>query len=120
MGSNWFYNEQNTLEISSKYDDEQETVCPYCKTEKADFLDTMFLGCPHCYEVFSEDVARAIENYQGASEHVGKVPEKVLNKESIRLEIEKLEKLKAQAVIKEDYMLAEVYLQKIKSLKGEK
>jgi len=120
MGSNWFYSELKTLEKTGKFDDELETVCPYCKTEKSDFLDTLFLGCPHCYEVFRGDVARAIENYQGAGEHLGKVPEKVLNKESIRLEIEKLEKMKMQAVLKEDYMLADVYLQKIKSLKGEK
>ena len=116
--ANWFYEDLKKMN-SGKVERLEETFCPVCKTQKSDFVETLFVGCPNCYLVFSTDVARAIENYHGSNEHVGKVPESVVKKQVTRHEIERLTKLKEDAVKREDYLLADSYMQKIKSLKGE-
>lgn len=119
MGANWFYDELKSLNKTGKFEEQRETVCPICKTQKSDFLDTLFVGCSNCYKVFCEDVERLVQNYHGSCEHVGKVPERVSSALATRQEIERLERMKQQAVLNEDYLLADTLLQKIKSLKGE-
>ena len=49
-------------------------VCDYCKTSLEEILETGKIGCAHCYETFSQDLARSIEKIHGKSVHTGKVP----------------------------------------------
>ena len=49
-------------------------VCPGCKTTSEEFLNTGFVGCPRCYEVFEPFVRRTVKKLQHSDIHVGKAP----------------------------------------------
>ena len=49
-------------------------VCDRCKTSLEEILETGKIGCAHCYETFSQDLARSIEKIHGKSVHTGTVP----------------------------------------------
>ena len=51
-----------------------ETRCPECGTTESDFLKTGRVGCPVCYNVFGDMIAKNFKTMQGGMEHVGKEP----------------------------------------------
>ncbi len=52
----------------------EKLVCPNCHTTADEFLNTGFVGCPHCYEVFEPLVARTVKKIQQSDRHVGRQP----------------------------------------------
>lgn len=95
--------------------------CAGCGTTYAAFKETGLLGCPACYEAFSERLSPLIERaHEGGCHHVGKFPRRALRdcrslNDRDRLEVllgsirereERLESLRkslAKAVRDEDY-----------------
>ncbi len=62
--------------------DEPETrvlICPDCRTTSDEFLETGFVGCPRCYEVFAPLVARTVKKLQQSDIHIGKTPYGVID-----------------------------------------
>jgi len=51
-----------------------ETTCPECGTTESDFLKTGKTGCPVCYNVFRDMIAKNFKTMQGGMKHVGKEP----------------------------------------------
>ena len=51
-----------------------ETTCPECGTTESDFLKTGKTGCPVCYNVFRDMIAKNFKTMQGGMTHVGKEP----------------------------------------------
>ncbi|MBR4343045.1 MAG: UvrB/UvrC motif-containing protein [Lachnospiraceae bacterium] len=51
-----------------------ETTCPECGTTESDFLKTGRTGCPVCYNVFRDMIAKNFKTMQGGMKHVGKEP----------------------------------------------
>jgi len=51
-----------------------ETRCPECGTTESDFLKTGRVGCPVCYNVFRDMIAKNFKAMQGGMAHVGKEP----------------------------------------------
>ena len=49
-------------------------ICPECKTTSKEFMDTGFVGCPKCYEVFEPLISGTVKKLQQADRHVGKNP----------------------------------------------
>lgn len=49
-------------------------TCPECKTTWNEIVKSGKIGCAHCYEVFSNELARSIEKIHGKSVHLGNVP----------------------------------------------
>ena len=47
--------------------------CSFCGRTFADFRKTGRLGCPHCYETFSDQLPRLLRRIHGEVKHVGKV-----------------------------------------------
>ncbi len=53
---------------------DRSIVCPDCKTTSEEFLQTGFVGCPRCYEVFEPLVRRTVKKLQQSDIHIGKSP----------------------------------------------
>jgi len=89
--------------------------CPRCGTTIKDILDSTKLGCPYCYEHYSNEL-RAIlsHSHDGATKHVGKVPK---NWKPPEENLEQLEAKMQKAVENEDYEEAARLRDKIKKLK---
>lgn len=102
-------------EIPSKID----IICKSCGLTFSKFRETQELGCTECYESFSEELKPFIEEKQGSSAHVGKIPKREEKNILRKSEIEELEKLLKNAIDNENYELAAVLRDKLKSIRGE-
>lgn len=63
--------------IGAQQDGEKEDdgkTCPTCNMRLGDFRKTSRLGCPACYETFSDELMPLIESMHKGSRHVGKTP----------------------------------------------
>ena len=89
--------------------------CPKCGCTSGEYLDTGFVGCPNCYNVFAPMISVAVKRLQKATKHIGKAPDK---KSAAEVEIAKLMRLREDAVTAEDFMLAQELTNKINELKG--
>lgn len=74
--SNWFglpiwkgSTEQKQTESS-----QQVTSCPGCGFTFRHFLNEGKLGCPQCYETFSQQLPKVLQKIQAGSKHTGKEP----------------------------------------------
>ena len=47
-------------------------ICPRCGTTLYDFYQTVMLGCPECYNIFSKEIDEVLYKIQGNTFHVGK------------------------------------------------
>lgn len=54
----------------------KESVCPTCGFAHTDFKKTGRLGCPACYEHFSEGLMSLLKSMHKGVRHVGKVPKR--------------------------------------------
>lgn len=54
----------------------KEAGCPCCGFTQADFKKTGRLGCPDCYEHFSEGLESLLKSMHKGIRHVGKVPKR--------------------------------------------
>ena len=52
----------------------QESACPECGTTESEFLKTGRTGCPVCYNVFRDMIAKNFKTMQGGMTHTGKEP----------------------------------------------
>ena len=47
--------------------------CSFCGLTFEGFRETGRLGCPHCYETFSDHLPRLLRRIHGSTKHVGKI-----------------------------------------------
>ena len=50
-------------------------TCKYCGRTLKGFSESGLLGCEHCYETFSEELAVILPKLHGVVEHKGKAPD---------------------------------------------
>lgn len=81
----------------------KERACPVCRMKRSDFKKSGRLGCPSCYEAFSEDLASLIRAMQRSSQHLGKVPKKEEHRVKLTAELAQIRKQLDQAVAAEAY-----------------
>ena len=96
-------------ELSLFFDDYSERIC-VCGTNFSDIKQSGFVGCPMCYQTFSQELTPLISSLHGAVVNQGKKP---LTK------IEKLERQIDEAVANKFYELAVKLNDELKKLKGE-
>ncbi len=48
--------------------------CPHCGLAYAEFAQTGLLGCPECYDAFSEQLEPLVHRIHGKGNHAGKFP----------------------------------------------
>lgn len=81
--------------------------CGFCGLTFDDFRTTTRLGCPQCYEAFSDHLPRLLRRIHGGVKHVGKVylpPDPTASEMEKR--IEGLRRKLERAVRSEDFELA--------------
>lgn len=65
--------------------------CDQCGYGPEDFKKTGRFGCPHCYEALTGLVDPMLENMHKGTRHVGKVPERALERQNLRDRLTTLE-----------------------------
>ena len=97
-----------------------DIVCKNCGLTYSQFKDGGILGCPDCYDSFSDSLKPMIKRFQGDIEHIGKIPN---NLEDGFMEKKRSNKLKEElqrAIIEEEYEKAATLRDKIKELQNYK
>ena len=70
------FEELNSMPI---FNELKEKVCDSCNTSFEDIISTGKLGCPNCYDVFSDRLDPILKRLQGANRHVGRKAEQLNN-----------------------------------------
>lgn len=107
----------NMLEKNNKF----EVVCKKCGTTYSQFKKTGKLGCGECYDSFKEELASKVQEIQGHTEHIGKIPVREEKKVISNKKVNELKKALQEAIIEEEYEKAAVIRDEIKfyeSMKG--
>lgn len=91
------------------------TACPSCGLRPEDFKEYGRLGCPTCYEVYAEKLEPLYAKLHNGAEHLGKTPKG--QQRSISPEqLEALKRRMEEHVNREEYELAAVVRDQIRSL----
>ena len=96
---------------------EDTKVCNLCGFRFSDIRSHGKVGCPECYNTFSEELDGIIKQIHGSATHTGTSPSTLPPTKESKLEILK-EKL-SQAISDEKYEDAAKIRDEIKALKGE-
>jgi len=79
-------------------------TCPKCSITMPEVLKTGFLGCPHCYDTFTDVLMPMIQKVQNSTFHKGKTPNtRGAHKHTPAMEIARLKAELARAVGLENY-----------------
>lgn len=99
---------------------EDSITCPVCSQTYRGFKESGRLGCPHCYEIFAEQLEPLLRRIQAGPRHSGKTPNQPVAAtiDLIPLIQRKREQLR-QAVSMEDFEAAARLRDEIKSLEGQ-
>lgn len=89
--------------------------CSNCGLTPKDFKEYGRLGCSHCYDVFEVKLTPLIKNLHKGTAHVGKVP-RGKRRAVTPEELEALKRRLDEHVSREEYELAAVVRDQIKSL----
>jgi protein arginine kinase activator len=93
--------------------------CPKCGFSQGDFKKTGRLGCPDCYDHFSEGVEGLLKSMHKGTRHTGKAPAVW---QQTKVYVDRLHSLKSKldkAVAKEDYEKAAKLRDEISRIKSE-
>ncbi|MEI6147929.1 MAG: UvrB/UvrC motif-containing protein [bacterium] len=77
--------------------------CPRCHMRGSDFKKTGRLGCPHCYEAFSQELSPMLAAMHKGLVHTGKVPARERKVMETASRMEGLRKRLDQAVGSENF-----------------
>lgn len=89
--------------------------CEACGISFEEFRSGGMLGCPQDYDVFAKALIPMLERaHQGASQHVGKVPQHSDNSQAMQASILQMRQELKNAVTKEDYERAAALRDRIK------
>lgn len=92
----------------------RERTCPVCRMSAAEFRKTSLLGCPACYDVFTDEVAPYLDSLPEAASHCGKVPAR----ERVAAELAQMRTDLAAAVTAQDFEAAARLRDSIAELKS--
>jgi protein arginine kinase activator len=93
--------------------------CPKCGFSQTDFKKTGRLGCPDCYDHFSEGVESLLKSMHKGTRHIGKAPAVW---QQTKVYVDRLHSLQTKldkAVAKEDYEKAAQLRDEISRVKSE-
>lgn len=97
-----------------------DIICKNCGLTYSQFKSSGILGCPKCYDNFSESLKPMIKRFQGDIEHVGKLPKRIGDEFIEKKKINRLKEELQKAIIEEEYENAANLRDKIKELQNHK
>lgn len=77
--------------------------CPRCGLAYAEFGKTGLLGCPECYDAFSEQLQPLVHRIHGKGTHAGKLPQRVGGAVLQRRRLDEMRRELAEAVREERF-----------------
>lgn len=80
--------------------------CPACGFSQADFKKTGRLGCAVCYETFEEGLLSLLKAMHKGTEHIGKVPARLMRSLELGARVKQLRRDLDKAVAEENYEVA--------------
>jgi protein arginine kinase activator len=92
------------------------TKCPTCGFSQADFKKTGRLGCAACYDTFAETLEQLLKGMHKGSEHVGKVPSRLMRSVEREQHLRELQRHLKRAVADENYESAAQLRDQIRTL----
>ncbi len=92
--------------------------CPKCGFAQADFKKTGRLGCPDCYQVFSEGLESLLKSMHKGTQHVGKTPASQRDSRATQVEAKLLQDELTKAIVDEDFEKAAQLRDDLKRLSG--
>ena len=90
--------------------------CPACGFTQADFKKSGRLGCPECYETFSEPLKGLLKTMHKGTRHAGKVPESLRQSRDVSDRLKNLQKRITKAIEEEDFEKAAILRDEIKQI----
>ena len=75
-----------------------QTFCGVCGTTLSDLKESGMVGCPNCYRVFAEHLEATIRREAQPVEHLGKVPLRGPESDTLRHEMMRLERMLRELV----------------------
>ncbi|MDP3980005.1 MAG: UvrB/UvrC motif-containing protein [Chlamydiota bacterium] len=95
----------------------EDRECANCSMTFRQFRDIGRFGCETCYETFQDLLKPLFEAIHKSTCHVGKVPQKFVNREDSGQRIKRLEEKLEQAIAQEAFEEAAQIRDQIKTLK---
>lgn len=92
--------------------------CSYCLTTVKGFLESGFLGCPHCYSAFHELIGNCISEKQPELVHQGKVPIRLFRQKKLKKEIDQMRQAYQRCLEEENYEEASGIARRLKRLES--
>ncbi len=92
-------------------------VCEQCGFTPQNFKKSGRLGCACCYESLAPVIMPILQNMQRGPQHQGKVPQRVVDRVSVRREMDSLQRKLQDAVSEERYEDAATYRDQLEKLK---
>ncbi len=91
--------------------------CPDCGMTVAQYKESSLLGCPTCYETFSDQLEHIIKSVQdNNTHHIGRAPTQVSDDLGRHLQIRRLLKQLESAVSQEEYEHAALLRDQLREL----
>ena len=94
--------------------------CPRCSSQYSDIAKNGKVGCPTCYDIFRDELARTIQSIHGTTSHTGSVPSRHRAKQARAEQLKKLKSELQEAVRTEDYETAAKLRDEVRRLENEK
>lgn len=91
-----------------------EIKCARCGFTQADFKKAGRLGCPECYQTFSEALEGLLKTMHKGTRHVGKAPEALRKSRDASDQLKQLQKKLSKAIEDEDFEAAAILRDEIK------
>jgi len=91
-----------------------ELKCARCGFTQADFKKAGRLGCPECYQTFSEALGGLLKTMHKGTRHVGKVPEALKQGRDLSERVKDLQAKLNKAITAEDFEEAAILRDEIK------
>lgn len=98
---------------------QEDSACPACGFTHADFKKTGRLGCPACYDHFSEGLLTMLKSMHKGVRHVGKTPKRFKHLKRTLDATDRIKTLQgklAKAIAEEKFELAADLRDEIKAL----
>ncbi|MBE6552750.1 MAG: hypothetical protein E7666_00250 [Ruminococcaceae bacterium] len=93
-----------------------EKKCPECGAGYSEIAKSGKVGCPTCYTIFRDELARTLQSIHGTTQHTGHVPARHRAKQAREEQLQTLRESLRNAIEKEDYESAAKLRDEIRAL----
>lgn len=91
--------------------------CSLCGSTFPDLVNSGKVGCPHCYDVFADELDATIREIHGTTTHTGAAPKRFRHDRELKKKIQKLEDELKSVISNENYERAAEIRDELKALR---